>query len=492
MLLSFELDAPEAVAFTETATIVQYVQYRKAEDFGGDWRTIVCKTKTDDPSASEVRNYKGTSKMAEEAALTSFDALMELDREEYANGIEFFELDYQNKDVYQTEEYGAYSGNRRQKCVAELKFPKYDDGSTEDFNQNFWGEYSIKQGAVVYTDESQPPVFVLDEKSDNVWLEPPTYSNPEIAEAIAEYMETIRVPINYNSFDFDAGALMNGGTETDLYGYTVVQTEAVLVPDENATQRIRFLVENVVPIDLESQMQKGMLFVSYLSFQMQDSRDDPVKVGCQTTYGAPERHMARQVSADFDIASEFLDTSDYWVSSEETIFREADEVALYSTIFTDYEIIAKCAFEIQVTPQNKEQFADIWEKVWNVEIYNRVFDNMDDTSGTLVSEGAFRTFFPYPDYYEQETRDYFGNEEEEGQTVDTFLSKRFEFDAAAQYPGANEAFQGFSLEWRTSQDMTEDDYLLVKLFVDVDAGVCSADNTIVQWISLRDEFDFSD
>ena len=83
MLLAFVIDAPTDVAFTSTATIVQYVQYRKADNYGGDWRTIACKTSTDDPSASEVINYKGTDKVADWASNSSFSNLLEMDRENY-------------------------------------------------------------------------------------------------------------------------------------------------------------------------------------------------------------------------------------------------------------------------------------------------------------------------------------------------------------------------------------------------------------------------
>lgn len=113
------LDLPSELA-NDGAIIVQQVRYRKVTNYG-DWHTVACATVIGSPSDSQVFNYRGKEPIDgydENGDAVTYTSAGEADMiTAPEEGIEFYER-REDDDAYKTNDYGEYTGNKLQNCLA--------------------------------------------------------------------------------------------------------------------------------------------------------------------------------------------------------------------------------------------------------------------------------------------------------------------------------------------------------------------------------------
>lgn len=63
-------------------------------------------------------------------------------------GEEFYQIREDEEDAYRLEDFGDYTGNKKQNCLIQLNFPKID------FDYEWFGEYDVQFDARIYASET--------------------------------------------------------------------------------------------------------------------------------------------------------------------------------------------------------------------------------------------------------------------------------------------------------------------------------------------------
>ena len=193
------LDLPSDLAL-DGAVIVQTVTYRKEFDYGSESTTVECKVVVGNADRTEVANYKGsvdgTNENGEEISYNAF-AEDKLDHDEIDEGSEFYMIREDDKSSYETEEFGEYSGNKKQNCLVELEFPK------TDFDYEWFGTYEVEFSARIYASEIANTFVEVEKTKTTQDFQPPIYSDSELVDAIEKIDNIYANEFMWESFTFD-------------------------------------------------------------------------------------------------------------------------------------------------------------------------------------------------------------------------------------------------------------------------------------------------
>ena len=146
----FELDFPADEA-VDGAVVYQYAQYRQKYSYGADWVGVACITVVGYGSDyAEVYNFRSQEELtgldAGSAASWMYADSASMIWEASDESPEYFVRREGDDTAYELEAYSGIEGNKLQRCVAELDFPKFG-------MEEFFAEYDIKIGSRVYADE---------------------------------------------------------------------------------------------------------------------------------------------------------------------------------------------------------------------------------------------------------------------------------------------------------------------------------------------------
>ena len=117
-----------------------------------------------------------------------------------------------------------------QYCVAKVDFPKYNDGSADVIDKDFFGEYDIYLGANLRNANN---IHVTSKSADGVsiFLAEPLYDE-SIKEAVKKFDEIYTDEVFRESYKFDADLAFGGSASADSGEMTIIG-ETVTVPDPN-------------------------------------------------------------------------------------------------------------------------------------------------------------------------------------------------------------------------------------------------------------------
>lgn len=147
----FELDI-SAKLIPERTIIYQYLQYKKSDDPWADWVGVACKTQVGNRDKVEVINFRGQEILdgmdysGADPVKSTWDTQHSGDKVEFdpRDGSEFFRIREDDEDVYKLDDFGSSTaGNKVQRCLAQLEFPK-------DMDPEWFGNYTVYVGARVY------------------------------------------------------------------------------------------------------------------------------------------------------------------------------------------------------------------------------------------------------------------------------------------------------------------------------------------------------
>ena len=191
------LDVPSDLV-PEGTVIVQQVTYRKEYNYG-DWHTVACKTVVGDVTQSEVLNYKGETApdgYDENGSKVTYD-MASYDDAVYSSedGSEYF-MPREDENAYSTEEYGEYSGNKLQNCLAQLPFPKVG------VDEEFFGTYDVEFTARIYASADDTDFVQIEITTTTQDFQPPVYSDADLVEEIEDENSVHEIQFIHEQFYF--------------------------------------------------------------------------------------------------------------------------------------------------------------------------------------------------------------------------------------------------------------------------------------------------
>jgi len=154
----FELDISKKL-IPDRSVIFQYAQYKK--DDGDFFSTaekvgVACVTQVGNKDTTQIINFRGDFAMngdlADGTADYWFDqhAANRVDVDP-RDGTEFFRKREDDPEVYEIDGFGSSNpSNAVARCLAQLEFPK------EDFNLDWFGNYTVTYGARIYRPTPRP------------------------------------------------------------------------------------------------------------------------------------------------------------------------------------------------------------------------------------------------------------------------------------------------------------------------------------------------
>lgn len=86
----------------------------------------------------------------------------------------------EDESVYSLEDYGEYTGNKLQNCVAQLPFSKVG------VDEEFFGTYDVKFTARIYENADAATFTQLETQETEQEFHPPVYSDADLVEEIEE------------------------------------------------------------------------------------------------------------------------------------------------------------------------------------------------------------------------------------------------------------------------------------------------------------------
>lgn len=208
----FELDLPATEA-VEGAVIYQYAQYRKSLAFGDQWVGVACVTTVGGGSdAAEVYNFRSFDELTGTDAGTPVTYwVADADKMIYEpteESPEWYQVRYGDEGAYETTEYSEIEGNRLQRCVAELDFPKFG-------MEEFYNEYDVKIGSRVYVNDAAESFTQKESKEDKKEFAAPQYDD-EIIDEISSIEDRHIVHVLSKYFEKDAGEVFTGVADSTI------------------------------------------------------------------------------------------------------------------------------------------------------------------------------------------------------------------------------------------------------------------------------------
>ena len=120
-----------------------------------------------------------------------------LDPEE-AEGEAFFRVKEDDNSTYLTAEFGEYTGNTKQQCLAVLSFPK------TGIDEAFYGAYDTVIDARIYASATATEFYQVEKTQGQAELQPPIYDSAELVQEIEAINNINEVEVMNKTFEFDS------------------------------------------------------------------------------------------------------------------------------------------------------------------------------------------------------------------------------------------------------------------------------------------------
>ena len=449
------LDAPSTL-LPDGAVIVQQVSYRKEFNYG-DWHTVACKTVVGDASGAEIINFRGSGSidgLDESGNKVTWDMAGD-DQKVYdsVDGSEYYQL-RDDEDVYSLEDFGEYTGNKMQNCLAQLPFPKVG------VNEEFFGTYNVEFTARIYNTADDTDFTQVDTTITTQEFQPPYYADEDLIYEIEEENSVHSIVFIDESFTFamsDMDSTFQGDGIQSITGTIFVK------PGEESEQRVEIFMNTTIPA-IYGESMDGWVIMNYLSFQnVYDSSEDPAKLICTTTVGDEWAHEVHQYTPDNDLSAEWMTYNETAaIPASESAFKPSDELENYKTDSDGTVAWALCTIDIVLNEHTESSIGDIFGKVYDT-TYGVKLQPADGSNMIDGAESNFEIELPYPEY-----DDTWEEEEEEALAENFFAIDTTSFMSDGS---SKDAYMAFSVSYNVTDEYTEPDLLFIRLETDAPTEV---------------------
>jgi len=479
----FELDI-SAKLIPDRAIIYQYLQYKKSDDPWADWVGVACKTQVGNRDGVEVINFRGQEILdgmdysVDPAVKSLWNEQHSAEKVEFdpRDGSEFFRIREDDEEVYKLDDFGSSTaGNKVQRCLAQLEFPK-------DMDPEWFGNYTVYVGARIYQAPLQARFIAVPEMSLEQDFRPPEY-NEDIEEAI--YFESKKQVQNFlwEESEVDSSAVCG----TDVMGKIRIMGDLEMNPAEDSAQLVKFTMEAGVPDDCFANVE-GMIVAGHFSLTPFSEEaddwlfDEQINVVCRSVAGNAFKHWASNFDASFDATTANLLDDSAALPEEEQIFVNSPDFEEYESWSEDGFTYINCAVELAFWLDDEEIMDTIFDTVYLMEGGAQVYADTSATSGDELATFETELWLPHPEYNEYMTV-------ETDQVIAEWMWVQDVADAI-NVEGAK-VVQHLSIDFKTSMNMDEDDFITFVWDIDVPDSLVTDNNAFVNWIEFKKELDFS-
>ena len=303
--------------------------------------------------------------------------------------------------AYELEAYSGIEGNKLQRCVAELDFPKFG-------MEEFFAEYDIKIGSRVYADEQTTDFTQKATAEESKEFTEPHYDD-EIIDEI-EARENVHYEyLLFKSFDSDAGTAFTGSATGEVMTSTI-DMYRIISPDEDQDQILEIVLETSVPLaygqDAEGQVVVNKLSLTNLDAENPD--ESRANIVCRTTIGDTYARVVEQYPSevDFENFDGFSTTTMEPLDPIYAVFSASKDYEMYETYDNEVDTAyARCTVQIVMNEQNREEIGQIfnarYEGVYSIALAEEVEDTTTGTwswSTNALTSGTFKVFLAEPVY----------------------------------------------------------------------------------------------
>ena len=192
-----------------------------------------------------------------------------------AEDVEYYET-REDEAVYSLEDYGEYTGNKLQNCLAQLPFPKVG------VDEEFFGIYDVKFTARIYENIDATSFTQIDNHETTLEFYPPVYSDADLVEEIYEEENVHTIEFINEEFYFgmdEIDSTWQGEGIQSIVGTIFVK------PGAESEGKVEIYMNTTIPADYGDLM-ADFVIMNYISFQdANNSTADPAKLVCTTTVG---------------------------------------------------------------------------------------------------------------------------------------------------------------------------------------------------------------
>ena len=294
----------------------------------------------------------------------------------------------EDEDVYSLEDYGEYTGNSLQNCLAQLPFPKVG------VDEEFFGTYDVKFTARIYEHADASTFWQIETQETTQEFHPPVYTDADLVEEIEEENSVHEIEFINEEFTFEMSGVDSTWTGSGIQ--SIVGTIFVK-PGAEAEQRVEIYMNTTIPAEYGEDMD-GYVIMNYISFQDEnDASADPAKLVCTTTVGEPWEHAVHQYTPDNDLSAEWQTLNETAkIPASESAFEESYDIENYATDSDGTVAWALCTIDIVLNEHTEPIIGDIFGKVYDTTYGVKIMPvqgNMMD-----AAETNFLIALPYPEY----------------------------------------------------------------------------------------------
>ena len=373
----------------------------------------------------------------------------------------------EDEDVYSLEDYGEYTGNSLQNCLAQLPFPKVG------VDEEFFGTYDVKFTARIYEHADASTFWQIETQETTQEFHPPVYTDADLVEEIEEENSVHEIEFINEEFTFEMSGVDSTWTGSGIQ--SIVGTIFVK-PGAEAEQRVEIYMNTTIPAEYGEDMD-GYVIMNYISFQDEnDASADPAKLVCTTTVGEPWEHAVHQYTPDNDLSAEWQTLNETAkIPASESAFEESYDIENYATDSDGTVAWALCTIDIVLNEHTEPIIGDIFGKVYDTTYGVKIMPvqgNMMD-----AAETNFLIALPYPEYdssWEEEEEEALA---EQWFTIDT---TSFMTDGSS-----TDAWMSFSVNFNVTAEYDEPDLLMITMETDAPAEQLAEGAEVVQWAQFR-------
>ena len=285
--------------------VSQFLKYRKKGDFS-QWRYVMCTT---DKDGQKVENFKPF--MDDVSAVSSMT-----ERPNSASGKDAKFWDSKQKDAVSAKghffeksedkkaNYARVKNNVAEaQCIAELKIPKFNDGSEDFVGEDILGDYDIEVGLNIQKkgQAASTKKTYSDKKSLNM-------KKPKYSDSISEEVKK-RKDVHFDKFmesddvEFDAYTPMKGNASGKPKGKIKLIGENVVNSDPNSKPTVKMTIQSKIPADsLPADKDNNYVYRHTLRLKNQEEYDqEDLVFACDVDAKNPSRADVKQFDKNYDL-----------------------------------------------------------------------------------------------------------------------------------------------------------------------------------------------
>ena len=403
MGMMFELDVPGTL-IPDRAVILQYAQYRKSDNYYDDWVGVACVKQVGVQGSQKVFNFRGQGILDgydDTGNAEPWDAQKPADfvAQDPRDGSEFYRVRLDDQAAYELDAFGgSKAGNKLQRCVAQLEFPK------EDFNQEWFGNYTVYVGARIYKRPSEAAFISIPEDSMQLNFDPPVYDDTIKENIESSFKEQVQNFLDLST-DVDTSAVCGAGATAPIR----VIGDLELNPDINADQKVTFRMEAGVDNACYPSVE-GKILAGYFSLveEISDPNGEPtiLNVVCRTTIGNAFAHSSSEYPTTADLSVDNLLDTTTAIPKTEQAFVDSPDYTAYETYddgsFTyvgcTVEYKFNMAEELGLARRLQETGGNVFDVVYFINGGAKIYDDKTSTVGSELATFSDMLYLPVPEY----------------------------------------------------------------------------------------------